>query len=68
MILIESIRDGNAGTFPQLVKGQVSSNSNNFDGCGVQVSTSHLIPATQLTQGQFEVTEILGWDITNETL
>ena len=48
MILIEPIRDGDAGYFPQLVHGKVS--------------TSQIIPAIQLTQGQFEVTKVVGWD------
>eukprot|EP00090_Calanus_glacialis_P007913 TRINITY_DN16308_c0_g1_i1.p1 TRINITY_DN16308_c0_g1~~TRINITY_DN16308_c0_g1_i1.p1 ORF type:complete len:847 (-),score=98.44 TRINITY_DN16308_c0_g1_i1:552-3092(-) len=48
MVLIEPIRDGDAGYFPQLVHGKVS--------------TSQIIPAMQLTQGQFEVTKVVGWD------
>ena len=48
MVLIEPVRDGDAGYFPQLVHGKVS--------------TSQIIPAMQLTQGQFEVTKVVGWD------
>jgi len=54
MVLIEPIRDGDSGYFPQLVLGKVS--------------TSQVIPATQLTQGQFEVTKIVGWDEVNNLL
>ena len=54
MVLIEPIQDRDAGYFPQLVLGKVS--------------TSQIIPATQLTQGQFEVTKIVGWDETENFL
>ena len=48
MVLIEPIRDGDAGYFPHLVHGIVS--------------TSQVIPAMQLTQGQYEVTKVVAWD------
>ena len=54
MVLIEPVRDGDAGYFPQLVHGAVS--------------TSQIIPAMQLTQGQFEVTKVLGWDETENMM
>ena len=54
MVLIEPIRDGDAGYFPQLVHGKVS--------------TSQVIPATQLTQGQFEVTKVVSWDEKRNTM
>ena len=48
MVLIEPIREGDAGYFPHLVHGIVS--------------TSQVIPSKQLTQGQYEVTKVVGWD------
>ena len=48
MVLIDSIRDGDAGYFPHLVHGIVS--------------TTQVIPTIQLTQGQYEVTKVVGWD------
>jgi len=48
MVLIEPIRDGDAGFFPHLVHGVVS--------------TTQVIPAIQVTQGQYEVTKVVGWD------
>ena len=54
MVLIEPIRDGKAGYFPQLVLGKVS--------------TTQVIPSMQLTQGQFEVTKIVSWDEVKNTM
>ena len=48
MALIEPIREGDAGYFPHLVHGIVS--------------TTQVIPAIQLTQGEYEVTKVVGWD------
>jgi len=48
MILIEPIRDGEAGFWPQLIH--------------TRVSDQHSIPGSQLTQGRFEVTKMEGWD------
>ena len=48
MVLIEPIREGDAGYFPHLVHGIVS--------------TTQVIPTIQITQGQYEVTKIVGWD------
>ena len=48
MVLIEPIQNGEAGFFPHLVHGLVSA--------------TQVIPAMQLTQGQFEVTKVVGWD------
>ena len=48
MLLIEPIREGDAGYFPHLVHGIVS--------------TTQVIPTIQLTQGQYEVTKVVGWD------
>ena len=48
MLLIEPIREGDAGYFPHLVHGIVS--------------TTQVIPTIQLTQGRYEVTKVVGWD------
>ena len=48
MVLIEPIREGDAGYFPHLVHGIAS--------------TTQVIPTKQLTQGQYEVTKVVGWD------
>ena len=41
-------REGEGGYYPQLVE--------------LAVSFTSLLPLVQLTQGRFEVTQILGWD------
>ena len=54
MVLIESVNEGEAGNFPQLVSGLVSQTEN--------------IPVTTLSHGPSEVTKILAWDQDNDTM
>lgn len=55
MVLVESVEDGESGGgFPQLVSGVVSVKDD--------------IPVSTLTHGPREVTRVLAWDPSNDTM
>ena len=54
MVLVESVEEGEAGSYPQLVSGVVS--------------VTEDIPVITLTHGRREVTRVLAWDQKNDTM
>ena len=54
MVLVESVEEAETGSYPQLVSGLVSVKED--------------IPVITLTHGPREVTRVLAWDQSNDTM